>query len=89
MLGCETSSLTLTGEHRLRVFEKRVPRKIFGPKRKEITGEWRRIHKEELNNLLSSPNILVIKSRRMRWLGHVARIGDSRVTDGVMVGGYN
>jgi len=58
-------------EHRLRVFENRVPRKIFGPKRDELTGEWRKLH-----NLYSSPNIIrVVKSRRMRWAGHVARMG--------------
>jgi hypothetical protein len=61
------------------VFENRVLRKIFGPKRDEVTGEWRRLHNEELNDLYSSPNIIrVIKSRRMRWEGHVARIGEGR-----------
>jgi hypothetical protein len=59
------------------VFEKRVLRRIFGPKRDEVTGEWRKLHNEELNNLYSSPNIvLVIKSRRMRWVGHVAHMGE-------------
>jgi hypothetical protein len=59
-----------------RVFENRVLRRIFGPKRDEATGEWRRLHNEELNALYSSPNIiLAIKSRRMRWAGHVARMG--------------
>jgi hypothetical protein len=66
-------------KHRLRVFENRVLRGIFGPKRDEVTGEWRRLHNEELNDLYSSPNIIwVIKSRRMRWDGHVARMGEGR-----------
>ena len=72
--GCETWSLTLREERRLRVFENRVLRRIFGPKRDEVTGEWRKLHNEELNNMYFSPNIVrVIKSRRMRWAGHVAR----------------
>jgi hypothetical protein len=76
---CEDWSLTLWEEHRLRVFENRVLRRIFGPKRDEVTGKWRRLHNEELNDLYSSPNIIwVIKSRNMRWAGHVARIGDRR-----------
>ena len=74
--GCETWSLTLREERKLRVFENMVLRRIFGPKRDEVTGEWRRLHDEELNDLYSSPNIVrVIKSRRMRWAGHVARMG--------------
>jgi len=61
------------------VFENRVLRRIFGPKRDEVTGEWRKLHNEKLNNLYSSPNIVrVIKSRRMRWAGHVARLGEGR-----------
>jgi hypothetical protein len=83
LYGCETWSLTLSGEQRLRVFEIRVLRRIFGPKRDEVTGEWRRLHNEELNDLYSSPNIiLVIKSRRMRWAGHVARMGKREVHTG-------
>jgi hypothetical protein len=71
-----TWSLTLREEHRLRVFENRVLRRIFGPKKDEVTGEWRELHNEELHNLYSSLNIIrMIKSRRMRWAGHVARMG--------------
>jgi len=78
--GCETWSLTLREERKLRVLENRVLRKIFGPRRDEVTGEWRRLHNEEVNDLYSSPNIVrVIKSRRMRWAGHVARMGEERV----------
>jgi len=87
LYGCETWSLTLRGECRLRVFENRVLRIIFGPKRDEVTGERRKLHNEEMNNLYSSPNILrVIKSRRMRWAGHVARMGEGRVVYRVLVG---
>jgi hypothetical protein len=66
----------LRGEGRLRVFKNRALRRIFGPKRNKVTGEWRKLHKEELNHLYSSPNIVrVIKSRRMRWAGRIARMG--------------
>ena len=77
----------LREERRLRVFENRLLRRIFGPKRDEVTGEWRKLHNEELNNLYSSPNIVwVIKSRRMRWRGHVARVGEGRGVYRVLVG---
>jgi hypothetical protein len=79
LYGCETWSLTLREEHRLRVFENRVLRGIFGPKRDEVTGEWRMLHSGELHNLDSSPDIIrQFKSRRMRWAGHVARMGEGR-----------
>ena len=87
LYGCETWSLTLREERKLRVLEKRVLRKIFGPRRDEVTGEWRRLHNEELNDLYSSPNIVrVIKSGRMRWAGHVARMGEERGVYRVLVG---
>jgi hypothetical protein len=64
-----------------------VLRRIFGPKRDEATGEWRRLHNEELNDLYSSPNIIrVIKSRRMRWAGHVARMGEEIDAYRILVG---
>jgi hypothetical protein len=73
--------------HRLRVFENRVLRRIFGPKRDELTGEWRKLHNEELHNLYSSPDIIrQVKSRRMRWAGHVARIGEEKKVYKVLVG---
>jgi hypothetical protein len=87
LYGCETWSLTLREEHRLRVFENMVLRKIVGPKRYEVTGEWRRLHNEELHDLYSSRNIIhVIKSRRMRWAGHVARMREGRGTYRILVG---
>jgi len=77
----------LRDERRLRVFENRVFRRIFEPKRDEVTGEWRKLRKEELNDLYSSPNIvLVIKSRRMRWAEYVARMGDRSGVYSVLVG---
>jgi hypothetical protein len=73
LYGCETWSLTVTEEHKLRVFENRVLRRIFGPKRDGVTGGWRKLHNVELHNLYYSPSIIrIIKMRRMRWAGHVA-----------------
>jgi hypothetical protein len=77
----------LREKRRLRVFENRVLRRVFGPKRNEVTGEWRKLHNEELNDLYSSPNIVrVVKSRRVSWAGHVARMGKDRVVHRVLVG---
>ena len=71
----------------LRVFENRVLWKVFGPKRDEVTGAWRKLHNEELNDLYSLPNIVrVVKSRRMRWAGHVARVGEDSGVHRVLVG---
>jgi hypothetical protein len=76
LYGCETWSPTLSEEHRLRVFENRVLRRIFGPKREDVARGWRKLHNEELYNLFVSPDVFgVIKSRRIRWTGHVARMG--------------
>jgi hypothetical protein len=77
---CETWSLTLREEHGMRVFENRVLRRIFGPKGDEVTGEWKKLHSEELHNLYSSPDIIrQVKPRQMRWAGHVARMGEKSV----------
>jgi hypothetical protein len=80
LYGCENWSLTLREERRLRVFENRALRgRIFGPKRGEVTGEWRKLRSGELHNLYTSPDIIrQIKSRRMKWAGHVARMGQWR-----------
>jgi hypothetical protein len=79
LYGCESWSLTLREECRLRVFEIKVLRRIFGSKRDEVTGEWRRVHNKELYAVYSSLNIIqVIKSRRLRWAGHVACMGERR-----------
>jgi hypothetical protein len=87
LYGCETWSLILREEHILRVFENRVLRRIFGPKRDEVTGDWRKLHNEELHNLYSSPNIIrMIKLRRTRWAGHIARMGEKRNAYRILVG---
>jgi hypothetical protein len=85
--GCEMWSVTLREEHRLRVFENRVPRRIFGPKRDEVRGQWSKLHNGELHNLYSSPNIIwQMKSRRRRWAGHVAHMREERKVYKVLVG---
>jgi hypothetical protein len=79
LYGCESWSLTLREEYRLRVFENKVVRRMFGRKRKEIIGGWRELHNEELRNLYGSPNIIgMITSRRMKWVGHVACTGEKQ-----------
>ena len=86
MYGCETWSLTLREERRLRVFENRVLRRISGSRWDVVTGEWRTLHNEELNDLYCSPVIRVVKSRRMRWAGHVTRMGERRGVYRVLLG---
>jgi hypothetical protein len=87
LYGCETWSVTLRDEHRLRVFENRVLRGIFGPKGEEVTREWRKLDSGELHNFYSSPDIIgQKKSRRMKWTGHVARMGEGRILYRVLVG---
>ena len=87
LYGCETWSLMLREEHRLRVFENIILRKIYGAKRDEFTGEWRKLHNAELHALYSLPNIIRdLKSRRLRWAGHVARMERSRSEYKVLVG---
>jgi hypothetical protein len=87
LYGCETWSLTVREEHKLRVFENRVLRRIFGPKGDGVTGGWRKLHNEELHNLYSSPSLIrIIKSRAMRRAGHVARVGEKRNVYRILVG---
>jgi hypothetical protein len=86
LYGCETWSPTLREEHKLWVFENRVLRRIFGPKRDRVTGGWRKLHNEELHNLYSSSSIIgIIKSKRMRWARHVAQM-EKRNVYRVLVG---
>jgi hypothetical protein len=86
LYGCETWSLTLKEENRLRVFENRVLRRIFGLKRDEVTGGWRKLHTEELHGSYSLPSIIrVIKARRMKWAGHVARMVEVRDAYNILV----
>jgi hypothetical protein len=87
LYGCETWSLTLREERRLKVFENRVLKRVFGRKRDVVTGERRKLHNEEMNDLYTLPNIVrVVKSRRMRWAGHVARMGENSGVQRVLVG---
>jgi hypothetical protein len=89
LCGCESWSLTLREERRLRVIENRVLRRVFGPKRDEVTGEWikLKLHNEEFSDLYALPNIVrVVKSRGMRWAGHVPRMGEGRAVRWVLVG---
>ena len=87
LYGCETWSLTLREERRLKVFENRMLRRVFGPKIDEVTGEWRKLHNGEHSGLYSLPNIVrVLKSRRMRWAGHMTRMGEGRGVHKALVG---
>ena len=86
LYGCETWSLTLREKLRLRVFENRVLRRKFGPKRDEGAGEWRTLHSEEFTDLYCSPNIVQVIKSRMRWTGHVVRMGEGRGVYRVLVG---
>ena len=86
LYGCETRSLILKEERRRRVFENTALRRVFGTKRDEVTWEWRKLHNEELNDLYFSPNtVRAIKSKRMRWTGHVVRMGERRGVYRVLV----
>jgi hypothetical protein len=85
--GCETCSLLVREEHILRVFENRVLRRIFGPKRDGVTGGWSKLHNEGLHSLCASPSIIrIINTRKMKWAGHVARMGEKRNVYRLLVG---
>ena len=86
LYGCESWSLTLREECRLKVFKNRVLRIIFGHKREEVTGEWRKLHNEELNDLYSSSNIRLVKTRMMKWVEHLAHMADRRGAHRDLVG---
>ena len=86
LYGCETWSLTLRVERRLKVFKNRILRRIFGPKRDEETGDWRKLHNEYLTDFYSSPNIVRVRKSRMRWAVHVARMGERRSLYRILVG---
>jgi len=86
LYGSETWSLTLREDRRLRVFENRMLWRLFGPKCDEVTGEWRKLHNEELNDLYCSPNVVGVIKSKMRWVEHVARIGERRGVYRVLVG---
>jgi hypothetical protein len=87
LYGCKTWSLTVREEHKLRVYENRVLKRIFGPKRDGVSEGWRKLHNEELHNLYSSPSIIrIMQLRRMRWAGHVARMGEKRNVYRLLVG---
>jgi hypothetical protein len=85
--GCETWTPTLKEEHKLRVFENRVLRRIFGLKRDRVTGRWRKLHNDDMHDLYSSPSIIrIIKSRGTRRVGHVTQMGEKRSTYMLLVG---
>jgi len=84
-MGVKLGLFTLRKEQRVRMFGKRVLRNIFGPGRMEVTGDWRKLYKVELQDLYSSPNIMIIKLKRTRWAEHVAHMGENRNVDRVLV----